>query len=79
MQNRAITQKWMGEADMVVVAWGNQPRAICRTIALPELIHLFRQIAPVPLYCIGTTRRGDPRHPSRAPYTDSPVLWRDAV
>lgn len=75
MQNRAITQQWMGKADLVVAAWGSQPLAICRTISLPELVYLFRQIAPVPLYCIGTTRRGDPLHPSRAPYTENPQLW----
>lgn len=76
IQNRAIQQQWMGEVDMVVAAWGSQPAAICQTIALPELIHLFRQTAPVALFCIGKTRKGDPLHPSRAPYTDAPMLWR---
>lgn len=75
IENRAITQQWMGIADIVVAAWGSQPRAICRTICLPELVYLFRQIAPVLLYCIGTTRSGYPLHPSRAPYTDKPVLF----
>ena len=80
MENRAIIQQWMGIADMVVAAWGSQPRAVARTIALSELIHLFRSIAPVPLYCIGRTVNGDaPLHPSRAPYTDAPVMWRDAL
>lgn len=79
MLNRAIQQQWMGEADMVVAAWGDQPNAICRTIALPELVYIFRHIAPVPLYCIGTTKSGAPLHPSRAPYTDAPVLWREAL
>ncbi len=51
------------------------PSAICRTIAFAELVYLFKQIAPVPLCCIGTTQRGDPLHPSRAPYTDAPHLW----
>ena len=78
MLNRAIQQRWMSEADLVVAAWGSQPRAICRTIALPELVYdLFRQTAPVTMYCIGTTRRGDPLHPSRAPYTNSPEVWRE--
>ena len=78
MVNRAVQQRWMAVADLVVAAWGSQPNAICRQIALPELVYLFRQTAPVPLYCIGTMRRGDPLHPSRAPYTMSPLLWRDA-
>lgn len=78
MQNRATIQEWMGITDLVIAAWGSQPSAICRTIAMPELVYLFRQIAPVPLYCIGTTKRGDPLHPSRAPYTDSPIPWNPA-
>lgn len=79
LENRAVIQSWMGIADMVVVAWGNQPSALCRTIALPEHVYLFKQIVPVPLYCIGTTKRGDPLHPSRAPYTDAPVLWSESA
>ncbi len=78
MENCAIIQGWMGQVDMVVAGWGSQPRAICRTIALPELVYLFRQIAPVPLYCIGTTKHGEPLHPSRAPYTNAPILWTEA-
>lgn len=75
IQNHAIIQGWMGQADLVVVAWGSPPRALCRTIAFPELVYMFRQTAPVDLYCIGTTKNGDPLHPSRAPYTSAPVLW----
>ncbi len=78
MQNRAIIQRWMGDADLVVAAWGNQPRGISRTIALPELVQLFRMVAPVTLYCIGKTKRGDPLHPSRAAYTENPILWESA-
>lgn len=77
MQNRAVVQGWMGEADLVVAAWGSPPRALCRTIALPELVYLFRQTAPVTLYCIGVTRSGDPIHPSRAPYGPRPEIWRE--
>ncbi len=78
IQNRAIVQRWLGEADLVVAAWGSQPRALCRKIALPDLVYLFRQTAPVVLYCIGTTKHGDPLHPSRAPYTNNPVVWAEA-
>lgn len=75
MENRAIIQGWLDQADLVVAAWGNQPRAVARTIALNELIYSFRQIAPAELYCIGTTKGGAPLHPSRAGYTSSPVRW----
>lgn len=75
MENRAVIQQWMGEAGLVVAAWGTPPSGIRDRIAFPELVYLFKQIAPVPLYCIGTTRKGDPLHPSRAAYTFEPELW----
>ena len=75
IENRAFVQQWMGEADMVVAAWGSQPKAICRTIGLSELVYLFRKTAPMTLYCIGRTKRGYPLHPSRAPYTETPEVW----
>lgn len=78
MKNRAITQGWMGMADLVAVAWGSPPWALCRTISFAELVYMFRQIAPVPLYCIGTTQKGDPLHPSRAAYTLNPELWSES-
>lgn len=78
IENRAIQQHWIGKADIVVAAWGSQPPALCRRIALAELVYLFLQTAPVALYCIGTTTKGAPLHPSRASYTFSPLLWKEA-
>lgn len=75
MENRAVLQRWMGEADMVVAAWGNQPKKVAEHIALAALIKIFLSTAPVPIHCIGTTKDGSPLHPSRAPYTDKPLLW----
>lgn len=79
MLNRAIVQQWMGEADLVVAAWGSQPSAICRNIAFPELVYSFRMTAPVRLWCIGINSKGDPLHPSRAAYTVAPIPWREAL
>ena len=75
-ENRLMLRAWLELADAVVVAWGTQPRAVSRTIAFPELIYDFRNIAGTKtLYCIGTTSGGSPKHPSRAPYTDHPEIW----
>jgi hypothetical protein len=76
-QNRAATQAWMQVADMVVVAWGRPPLAICRNIGFGELVYAFRQIAPKDLYCIGLTKAGYPLHPSRAAYTDAPTRYSE--
>jgi hypothetical protein len=78
MKNRAVTQSWMGQADIVVAAWGSPPKALARTIALSELVYLLRQTAPVALHCIGTTKHGDPLHPSRVAYTSASELWKEA-
>jgi hypothetical protein len=77
--NQEAIRRWQGEADMVVAAWGSVPRGLAKTIALSELAHSFREmVLHVPLYCIGTTLRGAPLHPSRAAYTSSPYIWVDA-
>jgi hypothetical protein len=77
--NTRYQQKWIQAGAIIVAAWGSQPAGVARNIAMPELIHHFRGLAAgKDLYCIGITDGGSPRHPSRAPYTDSPVMWRAA-
>lgn len=64
------------ETPTIVLAWGSVPTAVRRGVALQEHILHFREIAGErPLFCIGLTKRGDPRHPSRARYTESPEPW----
>lgn len=73
-ENSEAISTWAAQADLVVAAWGAVPSAIRRTIALPDLIREFRELIPAKLWCIGTTKNGDPLHPSRAPYTSAPML-----
>jgi hypothetical protein len=66
------TDQWLldvsARADIVVVAWGTLvPDSRAR-----EVIAL---LAHRPLHCIGTTKSGRPRHPSRGGYTPEPVLF----
>ncbi len=75
-ENQETISRWVAVTDLVVIAWGSQPQALLRTIAFPDLVYAFRKLAPEKLYCIGTTKNGNPRHPSRAPYTDKPVRYR---
>lgn len=83
--NRLMIQRWLNEADLVVAAWGTQPKPLARTIALAEHVYCFQRMEPLSfgtklepgkksLYCIGTTTGGYPKHPSRAPYTTSPEI-----
>lgn len=60
-------------AELTVAAWGD---FVCAT----PYAKILEQGAPgaIPLFCIGTTKNGSPLHPSRAPYTRAPVLFRGA-
>jgi hypothetical protein len=67
------------QASMIVACFGN----IARDQAWVD--HVFEQIASVrpgmPVYCLGTTKDGAPKHPMargqhRVPNDQQPVLWR---
>lgn len=77
-QNSLTIHSRAKECILIVAAWGNVPASICRTIAVPELVYEFRAAVAADLYCIGTTKTGQPLHPSRAPYTLRPEFWRSA-
>jgi hypothetical protein len=75
--NAAAVSRWMRESDKTVVAWGDPPAGIKRLVAFSEhLYHLFALAPGKVLYCIDTTVKGKPLHPSRAAYTHAPVVWR---
>lgn len=76
LRNRATLQGWMGVADLVVAAWGSIPKPLARKVGLSEYLYFLFESAPVDFYCIGTTAKGDPMHPSRCAYTEAPKLWR---
>ncbi|MGA3185813.1 MAG: DUF1643 domain-containing protein [Bryobacteraceae bacterium] len=78
-ENKAHLVRWIGEADLVVVAWGGSlKKEIAERIDLAKHISALRENAPVDLHCIGhtKTRRRHPFHPSRVAYTEDPILWK---
>ncbi len=77
MDNRQALRSWVYQVDLIVVAWGSPPRSVCRTIAFAELVYQFVELCGFDsqLFCIGTTKDGEPLHPSRAPYTFAPQPW----
>ena len=59
----------VGQADMVVAAWGNHGMRVNPLTSEPryvEAIHLFRQAGIRP-HCLRSTERGQPGHPLRLP------------
>ena len=63
------------QSDLVIAAWGNQPRAIAERVALSEHIIRLRDTATRTIHCIGLTKGGYPLHPSRTAYTDAPFHY----
>jgi hypothetical protein len=55
--NEAILRAAM-EAERIVVAWGAHSTAVQRANAVVKALTLFG-----PLYCLGTTKSGAPKHP----------------
>jgi hypothetical protein len=78
-ENRAHLSRWIGEADLIVVAWGGSlTKEIAQKISLAKHISALREITSGRLYCIGHTQTKErhPFHPSRVPYTKEPILWQ---
>jgi len=72
MNNDYILQAaW--RATTIIVAWGSNPYAQSRRLAVSALLKRF------PLFCVGTNRDGNPKHPLYAKPVEHPLLWRGAM
>lgn len=57
--NDTVLRYVVGRADAVVAAWGGDPRVAARTALV------VKALGGRPLWCLGVTASGSPRHPSR--------------
>jgi len=67
-------------ADLVIAAWGASPRIIGRDVAA---LNMF---GTRPIYCLGTTKNGYPKHPlyiradtEPQPFRNCNTDWRESV
>lgn len=69
--NDYVIQRECLGALMVIAAWGGDRRQAERTA------HVRRKLADagIPLFALGFTKHGHPRHPSRLGYDVQPVAW----
>lgn len=69
-----LVRKRLSQASRVVtvVAWGSH------SLVTDEAIAAVADMLPKPWRCLGTTRDGSPRHPSRLAYQTPLVDWRAA-
>lgn len=61
--------------SMIVAAWGHS-RVQLRHNRIIDFLEIWAGIVPeIPIRCLGTTRNGHPRHPSRLAYNTELVPW----
>lgn len=83
-ENLDFVRNELLRADAVLVAWGNPPRnirehSVVLAKRLIEAVNSSRDAdEAVALWCLGTTQKGFPRHPSplgRVPLDTKPMRW----
>lgn len=69
--NAQHLQEQIGQASFVVAGWGG----FYRKLAGRPLVEEIASAAGVPLFCLGTTASGDPRHPLYVPGDTNRQPW----
>ena len=68
LDNDAVLAQLGGTAAMCIAAWGVHGTHLGRH-------RQILQVLPGPLYCLGLTKAGHPRHPLYVPYATGPTEW----
>lgn len=71
-ENDATLLEAMRRRAFIVCAWGAHPMARRR---VPRFLQLHREAGSRPIWCLGTTADGSPRHPLYLPSSARPVPW----
>lgn len=73
--NNYVIKNVCGAADMVIAAWGVHGGYLNRDIEVMKLLSNIEK----PIYCLGTTQNGSPKHPLYVPYEIKPIIyeWSD--
>ena len=71
--DQALVSSIVGLPRMVIAAWGDGGAYLGREA---EALSILCWDYAVPLYCLGLTNAGHPKHPLRIPYSVEPVLWK---
>lgn len=69
--NSTVLMEAAQNADQIIAAWGVHGEHLGRG---PEVAQLLKQTG-LPLYHLGLTKHGHPRHPLYVSYAKSPILW----
>lgn len=74
-ENDAAILEGMGWADQAIAGWGAHGAHLDRGRAVEALLRATGQ----PLYHLGLTKQGHPKHPLYIAYAQQPELWPDRV
>lgn len=74
-ENDAVIERAGADADRIVVAWGQQKTPGLVGARSGRAIYLARGPSLKRLYCLGRTKEGHPRHPSRLAYATETELY----
>lgn len=69
--NDAAIREGAGWADQIIAAWGTHGAHLARG---PQTEALLRQTGK-PLYALGISKHGHPKHPLYISYAQQPILW----
>jgi hypothetical protein len=64
----------IASATIVIAAWGTIANKTRYKNRVPNITRMAVELNQ-PLYCVGTTKEGDPIHPLYQPADTKPVLW----
>lgn len=71
-QNDQVLDEAAAWADQIIAAWGTHGAHLARGTEVADLL----QKTDVPLFHLGLSKQGHPRHPLYLPYAQQPVAWR---
>ena len=73
-ENDAVLIAGAAWADQIIAAWGTHGAHLDRGLRVERLLRQTGQ----PLYTLGLSKHGHPKHPLYISYRQQPVLWRTA-
>lgn len=63
--------QWIGQSGQVICAWGAHGDHLNRGAHVEALL----RAAQLPLFALGITKAGHPKHPLYISYSEKPTLW----
>ena len=75
-RNEASFSYYRTRVGLIVAAWGGLDRKYREGVQWTVRIEKTVELINKPIYCLGCTQEGQPRHPSRLAYATEYELWR---